>query len=184
MKKVARASSRRLDQDVKFYKEGLIMKLVNEDTEFTISTTGAVAEYSDDGKLIIRLCAEKKSSEEQEIFSIEIHFERVAELICKTVNFYEVNYKEFEIVTSDGVSSDTGELSGFYRVLDSERLAASIKIYDPEFYRYLNSQSLEFGKVAYAPKNRLNLKHYLVVGGDGYFEIIASSYEIKVLSLE
>ncbi|MEN9865206.1 MAG: hypothetical protein RL748_796, partial [Pseudomonadota bacterium] len=43
------------------------MKLVNEDTEFTISTTGAVAEYSDDGKLIIRLCAEKKSSEEQEI---------------------------------------------------------------------------------------------------------------------
>ncbi len=140
------------------------MKLLNEDTDFRISTTGAVAEYSDDGELTIGLCAQTKGCISDEIFSIEINFKYVAEFICRTINFYEANYEEFEIVDCNGCKSERKEISGFYRVLDSQLLKSCNKKYDP--------------------KDRFNLKHFLVTGGDGYFEILASSYSVRKLPPE
>ena len=77
--------------------------------------------------------------------------------------FKTSKYNEFEIVTPNGNSSDE-EISGFYRVLDSQLLKSSNKMYDP--------------------KDSLNLKHYLVTGGDGYFEVLASSYSVRKLPPE
>lgn len=154
------------------------MKLINEDTDFKISTTGAVAEYSDDGKVIIRVCAELKHREDLEIFPIEIHFQRVAELVCRTINFYKSNYDEFEIVMADDEENEDEELTGFYRICNSPWLEARKEIYDPEFYKVINQQTLECCNVAYDSNVRLNLKHYLVAGADGYFELLASGYSV------
>ena len=140
------------------------MKLINEDVEFRISTSGAEAKYTDDGELFLRLCAKMKSSEKQEAFLIEIHFQCVAELICRAINFYESNHNQYEVVMLDEDKSDTEKFSGFYRVLDSHTLEASNRIYDPQA--------------------SLKLKHYLVTGGDGYFEVIASSYFVAKIPSE
>ena len=142
----------------------MIMKLVNENTGFRISTTGADAKYTDDGEAAIRLCA-SKINDGDDVYLIEIQFKLVAEFVCKTVNFYELNYEGYQIVAEDESESRGDEiLSGFYRVIDSSKLNSSINIYDPQ--------------------NRFNLKHYLVAGGDGYFEVIASDYSLRVISKE
>ncbi|MCP1359037.1 hypothetical protein [Aneurinibacillus migulanus] len=52
--------------------------------------------------------------------------------------------------------------SGFYEVIDSKHLQENIKRYDP--------------------RNRLNLKHYIVKGYDSYIELIASTYSVNELN--
>ena len=135
------------------------MKIVSENIDFRISTTGVEVKYTDDGESTLRLCA-KKIGVENDVFVLEIDFQCVAELVCKTVNFYETNYGGYEIVSNNGRDlSNKSELSGFYRVIDSAKLESSKRTYDPT--------------------NALNLNHFLVTGGDSYFEIIAASYSIR-----
>ena len=142
----------------------MIMKLENENTGFRISTTGAEAKYTDDGEAAIRLYA-TKINDGDDAYLIEIQFKLVAEFVCKTVNFYESNYKGYQIIAEDDSESCDDEiLSGFYRVIGSPKLDSSINIYDP--------------------KNRFNLKHYLVAGGDAYFEVLASDYSVRIISKE
>lgn len=138
------------------------MKLLNESVEFRISTTGVEVKYTDDGESVIRLCA-KKINNEDELYLLEMQFQCVAEIDCKTINFYESNYKNYQIIGKDGVELHDGPtLSGFYKVIDSSKLASSKETYDPT--------------------GSLDLKHYLVTGGDSYFEILASGYSINVVS--
>ena len=136
------------------------MKLINECEDVRVSTTGIEVKYSDDAEAILSLCAYAGFDAGSKLYKVNIRFALVAEVLCKTVNFYESNYKQFEIVSdSDSKSSD---ISGFYQVIDSSHLAKNKELYDP--------------------RNNLNLKHYLVVGGDGYCEILAASYSLSWLS--
>jgi len=130
----------------------LKLKLKNEQEDFIFSSTGIEAFYSDDGRAEIKLTA-KKSSDCNKIYLIELRFEIVAEVACKTINFHDNFYREIEI------QGNSKEYSGFYLVVDSERLRSMAGVYDP--------------------KNRLNLKHYIVAGGDGHIELIVSSYTLN-----
>lgn len=136
------------------------MKLKNENSEYTISSTNAEASYDDCGNASIMLGGYKNSSPEKYV-QIKITFRIVAEFKCITLNFYEHNYMAYEIISDNNVDVNE-ESSGFYLVLNSKILQ-------------------EMGK-SYDPLNRLKLKHYIVTGGDGYFEIIASGYLIELIS--
>lgn len=50
-----------------------------------------------------------------------------------------------------------------------------------QFYQVLNSDFLENKKGLFDPNDRLDLKHYLIIGYDSYLEVIASMYEIRCL---
>ena len=135
----------------------MTLKLRNEQPEFTFASTGLESAYSDDGQASVRLTA-RRASEPGKLQRVELRFSIVAELACKTVNFHESLYGELEL--QDG----GGKHSGFYRVVDSEKLVAVQKVYDP--------------------RNRFDLKHYIVVGGDGYVELIAASYVLDATLAE
>jgi hypothetical protein len=132
------------------------MKLINENTGFLISTTGVEATYSDDGKLLVSLCA-RKENDEKNYFLLNVEFYNVAEISCKSINFYESNYENYTILSNS--KQDNINTSGFYIIKESERLKVASNMYDP--------------------RKRLNLKHYLLTGTDSYLEVIASSYSIQ-----
>lgn len=132
-----------------------MIKLKNEIKDYRISTSGMKVQYSDDGCLTIQ--ASGISEDGGKRFFLEISFTCVAESCCKTLNFYESKYEAF-VITPDADETRT-RVSGFYEVIDSEYLKEAVKEYDP--------------------MKRLNLKHYLVTGGDGYCEIVASSHAIS-----
>ncbi len=134
------------------------MKLINETKIFNISTTGLDAKYNDSGEASLRLCVNFTNKISQSL--IELRFLNVAELRCKTINFYEAYHTKYEIVPEPKGGSK--HISGFYRICDS--------VY------------LEEVKGLYDPRNDLGLNHYLVTGGDGFCEVIASDYSVIPLS--
>ncbi len=135
----------------------MALKLRNEQAEFTFASTGLESAYSDDGQATVRLTA-RRASEPGKLHRVELRFSVVAELACRTVNFHESLHGELQIQDAGG------RHSGFYRVVDSQRLAAVRDGYDP--------------------RNRFDLKHYIVVGGDGYVELIASGYVLNATMAE
>ena len=135
----------------------MTLKLRNEQPQFTFASTGLESAYSDDGQASVRLTAQR-ASEPGKLHRVELRFSLVAEFACKTVNFHESFHGELDIQDAGG------RHSGFYRVVDSQRLAAVLDVYDP--------------------RNRFDLKHYIVVGGDGYVEVIAASYVLDAALVE
>lgn len=138
---------------------------------FKISTTDLELVYTESGGVRIEVGAiPLKSIDNKKCVNIEIIFSIVAEVKCVTLNFDESNYNNFciyeELTIGNHLDNDKERLhhpdSGFYEVIDSKHLQENIKKYDP--------------------RNRLNLKHYIVKGYDSYIELIASTYSVNELN--
>ncbi|WP_018887434.1 hypothetical protein [Paenibacillus massiliensis] len=142
-----------------------MLNLVSEPIGFIISTTDVEVVYTEHGGATIRLDAQKsdiqpanalstdiRPIEPMEYEELEIYFPIVAEVNCISLNFYEAHHGEFEILDGQG-------MNGFYAVPDSQHLQQRQPLYDP--------------------RNRLNLRHYLITGNDSYIELIASDYSIR-----
>jgi len=137
---------------------------------FKISTTDLELVYTETGGVRIEVGAiPLKSIDNEKCVNIEIIFSIVAEVKCVTLNFDDSNYNDFCISEESSIGNhlenDEERLhhpdSGFYEVVDSKYLQENIKKYDP--------------------RNRLNLKHYIVKGYDSYIELIASTYSVNEL---
>ncbi|MFJ8100495.1 hypothetical protein [Lysinibacillus sp. NPDC096212] len=138
---------------------------------FKISTTDLELVYTESGGVRIEVGAiPLKSIDKEKCVNIEIIFSIVAEVKCVTLNFDESNYNGFCISKESSIGNhleNDEEIlhqpdSGFYEVIDSKHLQENIKKYDP--------------------RNRLNLKHYIVKGYDSYIELIASTYSVNELN--
>ena len=88
---------------------------------------------------------------------------------CINLNFFEYNYNNFNI---ENVDRDINYLD-FWKE----------NSYHPDslFYQVINSEILSEKKKQFDPNNKLDLKHYLIVGYDGYVEIVVSKYQYKYL---
>lgn len=142
-----------------------MLYLVPEPISFIISTTDVEVVYTEHDGATIRIDAEKSNiqttniqptnvqlTEPMEYEELEIYFPTVAEVNCISLNFYEAHHGEFKILTGQ-------EMNGFYSVQNSQHLQQRQSLYDP--------------------RNRLNLRHYLITGNDSYIELIASDYSIR-----
>ncbi len=144
------------------------MQLVPEKVEFRISTTDLEAVYTESSGVKLRLDAQRiddvKSEEYREI---EITFLVVAELRCITLNFFDSHYDSFEIKGDIDNEMVFWENNGYHP--------------NPQFYQVVNSDILENKRKLFDPNDRLDLKHYLIIGNDSYLEVIASSYDARYL---
>ncbi|MEN7550090.1 hypothetical protein AAG747_19370 [Rapidithrix thailandica] len=144
--------------------------LIPEEVDFKISTTDLFVEYKERNSAKIKLesflLEDFKQKEKRT--TIQIEFKLVAELKCISLNFQESNYENFEILDINEENVSEYEFwvingyhpsSGFYQIDDSHWLKESKERYDP--------------------RNRLNLKHYLIEGYDSYVELLASNYVIN-----
>ncbi|WP_042474023.1 hypothetical protein [Bacillus ndiopicus] len=136
---------------------------------FKISTTDLELVYIESGDVRIEVGAIPLKSIDKKCVNIEIIFSIAAEVKCIKLKFDESNYNNFyiseKLPIENHLENDEEKLyhpdSGFYEVIDSEYLQRNIKRYDP--------------------RNRLNLKHYIVKGYDSYIELIASTYTVNEL---
>lgn len=103
-----------------------------------------------------------------DIFSeLNLIFKIVAEVKCTTMNFFETHYKDISLIDPTG----NQDKITFWKE----------KGYHPNsgFYQVSNSEYLETKRNLYDPNNKLDLKHFLIVGYDSYVEIIASQFKIS-----
>ncbi|MCY1660179.1 hypothetical protein [Chryseobacterium sp. SL1] len=148
-----------------------MITLIPEKIDFQISTTDVELIYTEtkskiniEGQTLEQYLDGKFYSE------LKITFEKVAEVKCTTLNFYEFNYNNYEIFN---INEDLEKVE-FWRKNN----------YNPDsgFYQIDNSEWLKTKSNIYDPKNRLNLKHFLIVGYDSYIELLASKYECLITS--
>ncbi|MGY5954954.1 Aminopeptidase N [Kosakonia sp. BK9b] len=144
------------------------MLLTPEAVSFRISTTDLQAVYTESGGVNVRLDVQTLADYHHDTYrEIELHFRPVAELRCTTLNFFEAHHNDFliqpdvENVIACWQEKHLHPQSGFYQVMDSPLLQQKGRLYDP--------------------LQRLNLKHYLLVGYDSYIEIIATGYDMAGL---
>jgi hypothetical protein len=146
----------------------MAMQLVPEKVEFRISTTDLEAVYTESSGVKLRLDAQKIDDVKNEVYrEIELTFLVVAELKCITLNFFDYHYDGFEIKGDIADEMIFWEKNGYHP--------------NPQFYQVVNSELLDKKVKIFDPNERLDLKHYLVIGYDSYLEIIASSYEVRYL---
>ncbi|MEW4370342.1 hypothetical protein [Paenibacillus kandeliae] len=141
------------------------MKLKSESIAFQISTTDLEVTYTEAGGVEVRVDGQSiEDSQRNHYRELRFHFTTVAELRCTTLNFFETCAYEW---ASDGESTEEEPMSfwkqhGFpadsrlYEVVDSTVIKEKGKLYDP--------------------LQRLQLKHFLLIGYDSYVEVIAAGY--------
>lgn len=136
-----------------------MLTLKSQQIGFSISTTDLDLIYTESKGVKVTVgCIEVNTLNDSEnCFCVEFFFPIVAEAKCVTMNFYEANYEDFNIIKSDDYLLD----SGFYEVVNSSLLKDKERIYDP--------------------RNRLSLRHYILTGNDSYVELIATSYVFNKL---
>ncbi|WP_447876531.1 hypothetical protein [Serratia fonticola] len=143
-------------------------QLTPEKVGFRISTTDLEIVYTESSGVKLRLDAQRIDDVKSEVYrGIEITFLVVAELRCITLNFFDNHYDSFEI--KGGIDNEMAfwEENGYHP--------------NPQFYQVVNSDILESKRKLFDPNDRLDLKHYLIIGYDSYVEIIASAYEVRYL---
>ena len=144
------------------------MLLVSEKVDFRVSTTDLEVIYTESNGVKLRVDVQRIDDFESDTYrEIELHFHTVAELKCITLNFFDFNYGDFEL---QGEASNTVNYWGTNGINP-----------DPYFYKIIDSDILISRGKVYDPNDRLDLKHYLVIGCDSYIEVVASKYEIKYL---
>ncbi|OCA52374.1 hypothetical protein [Photorhabdus namnaonensis] len=148
----------------------MTIQLMPEKTEFRISTTDLETVYTESSGVKLRLDVLRIDNFKSDTYrNIEIHFLIVAELKCITMNFFDLNHQNYAIEGQDFTVNriDFWEKNGYHP--------------DSGFYQVTNSDILNNKRPLYDPKNRFDLKHYLINGNDSHVEIIASKYEYRYL---
>ncbi|MBF6653982.1 hypothetical protein C3B47_14075 [Flavobacterium columnare] len=142
-----------------------MITLIPEEVNFKISTTDILVKYVERDVTEISIDVLTLKNFFQNLYTeYTIQFKDVAEVKCISLNFFEHNYDNHTIFKIDETKSDIDFWKEFGYSPDSG------------FYQIDNSEYLKERKNIYDPKNRLNLKHYLVIGNDSYIEVLASSY--------
>jgi len=148
------------------------MILIPEKVNFKISTTNLDVIYSERSCVKIKfeallldnyLNADKYSL-------IELDFRLTAELKCVSMNFSETMYEQYSIFLINEEISDYEfwKLNGYHP--------------NSGFHQVDDSAWLNEKKLLYDPKNRLELKHFLIEGYDSYIELLATDYTINIES--
>ncbi|PQQ35586.1 hypothetical protein C6H68_24245 [Photorhabdus luminescens] len=148
----------------------MTIQLITEKTEFRISTTDLETVYTESGGVKLRLNVQDIDNFKNDTYrDIEIRFLTVAELRCITVNFFDLNHQNYSIKGQDFTVNriDFWERNGYHP--------------DSGFYQVTNSDILSNKKSLYDPRNRLDLKHFLINGNNSHVEIISSRYEYRYL---
>ncbi|MEX2990151.1 hypothetical protein AB4K08_20360 [Serratia fonticola] len=146
----------------------MAMQLVPEKVEFRISTTDLEAVYTESSGVKLRLDAQRIDDVKSEVYrEVELTFFVVAELRCITLNFFDNHYDSVEIKGNIDNEMAFWEENGYHP--------------NPKFYQVVNSDILGNKNKLFDPNDRLDLKHYLIIGNDSYLEIIASKYEFRYL---
>ncbi|MEA5669925.1 hypothetical protein VA602_01065 [Pseudomonas sp. MH2] len=144
-----------------------MMKLAPQKINFVINTTQLNAKYDETGAASIQVEAQRIEHIENNTYAVAtLVFERVAEMRCITLNFFEREYQNYEILGSRGDEVETWRKTGLHP--------------DPKFYEVVDSALLAETNPLYDPANFLSLKHYIVAGYDSYVEIIADSYQYSL----
>lgn len=142
------------------------MKLRAEKIDFVISTTDLKLIYTEPGSAKLYLDVQTyQDFQENRYRQAEINFQKVAEVRCTSLNFFETYYKQLEI---DNEKEGTDFLN-FWKESKYHP--------DPLFYQVEDSQILSSKGKIFDPTDKLNLKHYLLAGYDSYVEIIATGYQ-------
>lgn len=140
--------------------------LIPEKVDFRISTTDLKAIYTESGGVTLRIDVQTREDVPLDHYrEIELNFDTVAELRCITVNFFELYTDEVEGISQQDDVLAFWETNGYNP--------------DPGFYQVVDSPILDEKRTLFDPRNRLDLKQYLVVGYDSYVEVIASSYQVQ-----
>lgn len=139
--------------------------LMPEKVDFRISTTDLNATYTESGGVTLRVDVQTREDIPLDQYKqATLTFGMVAELRCITLNFFELYAGQVEVINYQEDTLPFWETNGYHP--------------DPGFYQVMNSPILDEKGTLFDPRNRLDLKHYLVAGYDSYAEIIASSYGI------
>lgn len=147
-----------------------MITLVPEKVNFKISTTNIEVIYKerDVVKVKVKGLIRENFLNKSDYNLIELNFITVAELKCISLNFFESEYNNYNIIKKVYKNAyDEWLESGFHP--------------DPGFYFIQNSKWLLDVNKKYDPMNRLNLRHYLINGYDSYAELLASSFEVIIL---
>lgn len=141
--------------------------LIPEKVDFCISTTDLKAIYTESGGVTLRIDVQTREDVPLDHYrEIELTFDTVAELRCITLNFFEHHTGQVEGISQQDDVIAFWETNGY--------------LPDPGFYQVVDSPILDEKRTLFDPRNRLDLKHYLVAGYDSYVEVIASSYQFAV----
>jgi hypothetical protein len=141
--------------------------LIPEKVDFRISTTDLKAIYTESGGVTLRIDVQTREDVSLDHYrEIELTFGTVAELRCITLNFFEHHTGQVEGISQQDDVLAFWETSRYHP--------------DPGFYQVVDSPILDEKRTLFDPRNRLDLKHYLVAGYDSYVEVIASSYQFAV----
>lgn len=141
------------------------MILLPEKLEFKISTTDLKAVYTESGGVKVKVEIQSlKDFENDRYREVEFTFVNVAQLKCTTLNFFEARHEEYKI------ECKVDDTLGYWKETGINP--------DPGVYSVGDSKVLGEKGTFYDPANRLQLKHFLIVGYDSYVEIIASRYDI------
>jgi hypothetical protein len=132
------------------------LELIPEQVDFIISTTYTEVRYTENKGVMVRLDTQRIGHDTYDATWIE--FDVVAEVKCTTLNFYELYHNSFSIKGDQKPWEQYGNnaFNGFYVVNNSTLLSNVNAVYDP--------------------KNRFDLKHYLITGNDSFIELIAGDY--------
>ncbi|MDN2487021.1 hypothetical protein MML63_15420 [Kosakonia sacchari] len=144
----------------------IFMILAPEQLNFRISSTDLEVIYTESNG--VKLTVEAQSLDDfrhDKYHEVTFNFSNVAEVKCISLNFSEFNCDEYEISLKIDDPLTYWEQTGINP--------------EPGVYCITNSELLRNKGLVYDPNNRLNLKHYLIMGYDSYAEIIASKYEFS-----
>ncbi|HGM5580211.1 TPA: hypothetical protein ACKP22_001890 [Pseudomonas putida] len=141
-----------------------MIKLLPQKVDFFINTTQLNASYNEMGAASIQIEVQRLEHIEKNTYAMAtLVFERVAELRCITLNFFECEYQSYKVLGSQENEVETWRETGVHP--------------DPKFYEVVDSTLLAEKNPSYDPANFISLKHYIVAGYDSYVEIIAGSYQ-------
>jgi hypothetical protein len=139
-----------------------------EKINIKIRTTDMAVAYSERGGVTVDVAAlslDNFSADAYETYRIS--FDVVAELRCISLNFYEANHGEYEIL--DMCAPEQAETywkeKGFHP--------------DPGLYQFEDLDNVDTRMALYDPRKKLDLKKFLLIGNDAYVEVISKSYSIK-----
>lgn len=133
-----------------------------------IATTDVAVTYSERGGAVIEvgaLTVDGYATDRREAFRVV--FDVVAELRCISLNFYESNHGEYEVLDV----RDLEDVEAFWRETGFHP--------DPGLYQFEDLDEPNRRMGLYDPLRRLGLRSFLLVGNDSYIQVVAQGYRIE-----
>lgn len=139
-----------------------------------IATTDVAVTYSERGGAVIEvgaLTVDGYATDRREAFRVV--FDVVAELRCISLNFYESNHGEYEVLDAQALEKleDLDDVEAVWRETGFHP--------DPGLYQFEDLDEPNRRMNLYDPLRRLGLRSFLLVGNDSYVQVVAQGYRIE-----